>query len=84
MLNCLRAITQVSQWDGDVRIPSGGTKKRDWERRNHQATFRFTSTEYRQRFEDEASRVLQPDLWRVVRRSDNDPATPQSQQLELS
>ncbi|HEY7327883.1 MAG TPA: hypothetical protein VH592_09600 [Gemmataceae bacterium] len=77
ILNCLRAITQVSQKKGDVRIPSGGTKKSDWERNNHQVTFRFTSETYRKIFKDEAKRVLLAGSWRVVRSSDDDPATPQ-------
>jgi hypothetical protein len=79
VVNCLRALSQVSQLEGNVRIPWGGTKDQDWERDGHRITFRFTSPAYRQGFIEVAERVLRPGLWREVRRSDSDPASPQSE-----
>jgi hypothetical protein len=79
VIGCLRALTQVSQREGDVRIPSGGTKRPDWERDGHQVTFRFTSPEYRHGFLALATEVLRDGLWSEVRRSDNDQASPQSE-----
>lgn len=78
VVNCLRALSQVSQLTGNVRIPWGGTKDSDWERDGHQVTFRFSSIEYRLRFLAEAERVLRPRLYSVVRLSDSDPAIPQA------
>jgi hypothetical protein len=43
VINCLRSLSQYSQQSGNVRIPWGGTKKRDWERDGHTVTFRFTA-----------------------------------------
>src|SRR5437763_6244839 len=79
VVNALRALSQISQLEGNVRIPWGGTKDADWESNGHEVTFRFTSAAYRQGFADEAARVLRPGLWQEVRRSDSDPATPQSE-----
>jgi hypothetical protein len=79
VVNCLRALSQISQLEGNVRIPWGGTKDADWERDGHQVSFRFTSGAYRQQFVEIATRVLRPGLYREVRRSDSDPATPQSE-----
>jgi hypothetical protein len=79
VVNCLRALSQVSQLEGNVRIPWGGTKDDDWMRDRNEVTFRFTSPAYRQGFVEEAGRVIRSGLWREVRRSDSDPATPQSE-----
>lgn len=79
VVNCLRALSQISQLEGNVRIPWGGTKDSDWERDQHEVTFRFTSGVYRQGFVEVANRVLRDGLWREVRRSDCDPATSQSE-----
>lgn len=82
VLYCLRALTQISQRKGDVRIPSGGTKDPDWEQNRHQVTFRFTEAEYRQKFVEEAERILPRKLWREIEgtRSGSNPATRQSVQ----
>jgi hypothetical protein len=79
VVNCLRALSQISQREGNVRIPWGGTKDADWERDGGQVTFRFTSPTYRQGFIEVAERVLRTGLWREVGRSDSDPASPQSE-----
>src|SRR5437588_9002786 len=79
VVNCLRALSQISQLEGNVRIPWGGTKDADWERDGREVTFRFTSAAYHQEFVEVAGRVLRPGLCREVRRSDSDPATPQTE-----
>ena len=79
VVNCLRALSQISQLQGNVRIPWGGTKDADWERDKQEVTFRFTSPVYRQGFVECAGRVLRHGLWREVRRNDSDPASPQSE-----
>jgi hypothetical protein len=78
VVNCLRALSQISQQQGNVRIPWGGTKDAAWEKAGHTVTFRFTSPAYRQGFVDVAERVLRPGSWREVGRSDSDPASPQN------
>ena len=76
VVNCLRALSQYSQKSGNVRIPWGNTKGRDWERDNHQVTFRFTTPEYREGFVSEVKRLLPKGLWKEIARSNNDPAWP--------
>ena len=78
VVNCLRSLSQYSQESGNNRIPWGGTKDRDWKRDGNSVTFRFTTPGFRDRFEREAKRLLPDHLWSVVRRDDNDPASPQS------
>jgi hypothetical protein len=79
VVNCLRALSQISQLEGNVRIPWGGTKDSDWDRDGHSVTFRFTSRAYRDGFIEVSERVLRPGLWREVSRSDSNPASPQSE-----
>lgn len=79
VVNCLRALSQISQQQGNVRIPWGGTTDAALELARHTVTFRFTSPAYRQGLIDVAERVLRPGLWREVSRSDSDPASPQSE-----
>jgi hypothetical protein len=76
IINCLRALSQYSQKEGNNRIPWGNTKDTDWKRDNNCATFRFTRPEYRDGFLDEINRLLPRGLCKEVRRSDSDPAKP--------
>jgi hypothetical protein len=78
VLGCLRAICQHAQGEKNVRIAWGGTKKTEWEQANHLATFRFTAPEKREDFIHHAKRLLKG-LWRQVRTSDSDPASPQGE-----
>ena len=78
VVNCLRALSQFSQKNGNNRIPWGGTKDDDWTRDSHLVTFRFTTSEYRAGFLAEAKRLLPDSLWSVSAHSDKDPAKPQS------
>ena len=78
LLHCLRALSQYAQVDGNTRIPWGGTKKGDWERENHRATFRFSRTAYRNCFIKEIQRLLPNTLFKIVGTNDSDPAKPQT------
>ena len=78
VLHCLRALSQYAQMTGNVRIPWGGTKKKNWKQNRHCATFHFTSLRYRKIFVEEANRLLPNNLWEVIDEDDNDPATPQT------
>jgi len=76
VVNCLRSLSKFSQKTGNNNIPWGGTKDKNWERDNHQVTFRFSSNAYRNGFVDEINRLLPKSLWHETGRSDNDPAVP--------
>ena len=58
--------------------PWGGTKREDWQRANHHATFHFSSGEYREEFVRQAQRLLPRNLWQVISTRDDDPAVPQN------
>jgi len=79
VVNCRRALSQISQQQGNVRIPWGGTKDVAWEKDGHQVTFRFTSASYRQGFLDLALKVLRPGLFQEVSQNDSDPVSSQSE-----
>lgn len=78
VLHCLRALSQFAQKDGNVRIPWGGTKKRDWEGSYHEVKFHFSSPKYRRTFLEEARRLLSVELWKKLSENDSDPAKPQA------
>jgi hypothetical protein len=78
LLDCLRALSQHAQSSGNARIPWGGTKREDWQRRSHHATFHFSSTSYREEFLRQSRRLLPQDLWRLTAQRDDDPAKPQT------
>lgn len=76
VLHCLRSLSQHAEGSKIPKsIPWGGTKEAAWRRAGYVATFRFTSPDYRDRFIEEASRLLPSDLWKKVAQSDADPAT---------
>ena len=77
LLGCLRALSQHAQESGNARIPWGGTKREDWQRANHHATFHFTSATYREGFLKHARRLLSDGLWSVTAQRDDEPAKPQ-------
>jgi hypothetical protein len=78
VVNCLRALSKYSQKTGNNNIPWGGTKDKDWKRDRNTVTFRFSESKYRNGFVSEIKRLLPDGLWKEVRRSDSDPATPVS------
>lgn len=77
LLGCFRSLSQHAQATGNARIPWGGTKREDWQRDKHQATFHFTSSLYRDDFLHHSRRLLPAGMWQVVAQRDDDPATPQ-------
>ena len=79
VVNCLRSLSQISQEQGNVRIPWGGTTDAAWAAAGNNVTFRFTSPAYRQGFVELAEKILREGLWSEVNRSDSDPASPQSE-----
>lgn len=74
---CLRSLSDYAQDTGNSRITWGGTKDDDWRLARGKVTFRFSKPEYREDFLQTATRLLKPDSWREVARSDSDPARPQ-------
>ena len=76
VVNCLRSLSKYSQKTGNNNIPWGGTKDKDWMRDGHQVTFHFSDPVYREGFLSELKRLLPSNIWREVRRSDNDPSKP--------
>jgi hypothetical protein len=76
VVNCLRALSKYSQKTGNNNIPWGGTKDRDWEKNRHEVTFHFSDPAYRENFFSELRRLLPQDLWKEVRKNDNNPAKP--------
>lgn len=74
IINCLRALSQFSQKNGNNRIPWGGTKDTDWKQDNQQVTFRFTSNYYREGFKSEVLRLLPKGSCSFIKENDNDPA----------
>ena len=78
LLGCLRALSMHAQSSGNARIPWGGTKRQDWQLRNHHVTFHFSSATYRDDFLGHSRRLLPQNLWRVTAQRDDDPAKPQA------
>lgn len=78
LVNCLRSLSQFSQKTGNNRISWGGTKDADWKKAGHCVTFRFSSAAYREGLVAELMRLLPQNLWQEVKRSDQDPASPQT------
>ena len=76
VLHCLRALCQWAEQYRKKQIGWGGTGDSSWQTAGGQFTLRFTSPDFRERFVQEANRLL-PGHWRVVSRNDNDPATRQ-------
>jgi hypothetical protein len=77
VVGCLRALAKFCQKTGNNNIPWGGTKDQNWQRAGHNVTFRFSSAEYRDLLRAEADRLLPSSLWKIVGKSDSDPAKPQ-------
>jgi hypothetical protein len=75
VLHCLRSLCQFSECSKKKQIGWGGTGEADWRANSGRFTLRFTDPQYRQRFIDEANRLL-AGHWSIVKTNDNDPATP--------
>jgi len=75
VLACLRAICHTCEQAPKPHIAWGGTGEDAWKKAGNRATFRFTNSEYRNRFVQEANRLL-GGHWQICDTNDNDPATP--------
>ncbi len=71
----LRALAEFSQKKKNNNTPSGGTKEKDWRLDRQCVTFRFSTPEYRDGFVSEVQRLLPQPTWKLVGKSDDDPAT---------
>jgi hypothetical protein len=78
VVNCLRALAQFSQKDGNNRVPWGGPKTIDWQRDEKRVTFCFNDPKFRHDLLSEAARLLPAGSWQVVVMRDDDPALPRS------
>ena len=78
VLHCLRALSQYAEQSNVPKsLPWGGTGEKRWRSDGDRATFRFTDPEYREGFVSEAQRLLPTGSFKVVGRSDTDPASRQ-------
>ena len=77
LLHCLRGLSQHAQRTGNVRIPWGGTKNKDWAASGKRVLVHFSKRDYREAFLSECRRLLPTDLWKLVSQSDQDPAVRQ-------
>ena len=73
LVHCLRALADFSQKDGNQRIAWEGRGEDDWKLAGEQATFRFTTPDFRGGFLREAGRLLALLPWRIISQSDDDP-----------
>jgi hypothetical protein len=73
---CLRALCQFVERKAlkSPNIAWGGTKDEDWKRSGRRIKLRFTSEENRNEFERIAEEILPSGTWRVIERSNDDPA----------
>lgn len=74
IVNCLRALSQYSQKNGNNQIPWGDTKDSDWRKNDNCVTFRFSNPSFREDFISEIKRILPITLWNGIKMSDDDPA----------
>ena len=74
VVHCLRALCEFAITDVKPQIGWGGTKATEWRAAGNRITVRFTTPESRERFVQEARRLLPQGSWAEVGRNDNDPA----------
>ncbi len=74
VVHCLRGLAAYAEQDCPRPITWGGTKAKDWKAAGNQVTFRFTSSKFRDDFEQHATLFLSKGSWNAVTRSDSDPA----------
>src|SRR5688572_9890861 len=73
VLHCLRSLGHFAEESGPINIVWGGTNAETWRKNLGQFKLRFTQAKFRQRFIDEANRLLSGH-WKMVATDDNDPA----------
>jgi hypothetical protein len=69
VLHAVRGLVHYCQKEGLINIAWGGTGEKNWQKDNHQVTFKFTRPEYRARFLEEAKRII-PAGWSKVSEQD--------------
>ena len=74
VVHCLRALCEFTITDVSPQSGWGGTKASDWRAAGNRITLRFTSEASRQKFVEEAHRLLPPGSWSETSRNDCDPA----------
>jgi hypothetical protein len=74
VVHCLRALCAFAENGGHTQIGWGGTGERQWQQTGRKITLRFTAPQFRDRFIEEAKRLLPAGSWRVTATSDSDPA----------
>jgi len=78
VVHCLRALCYFAEQDPDgKKVGFGGTGVQEWLNDGKEMTLRFTDPAYRDKFEQEAKRLLPAGTWTVADRSNYDPAKPQ-------
>jgi hypothetical protein len=77
VVHCLRALCEFAITGVKPQIGWGGTKAKEWRDAGNRITLRFTTPESRNKFIQEAERLLPKGSWAEVARSDNDPASRQ-------
>jgi hypothetical protein len=70
VLYALRALSMASQRTISNKIPWSGVTDKSWVRRHNQATFFFSSDEYRIQFVEWAKELLPNETWSYVGPSD--------------
>ena len=70
---CLRALCQFAEQHKYPQIGWGGSGESSWRANSNNITLRFTSSKYRDKFIDEANRLLHG-RWSQININNNDPA----------
>lgn len=74
VLFCLRSLCELCETSVLPQIAWGGTQRKHWRSAGNCATFRFSAPEMREKFRQEASRVLPIGSWHEVGHNDENPA----------
>ena len=72
MIGSLSVLAHISQPENSRQVHIEGVPGGNWEQNGHQATFHFSSVEYRQEF-IETARNPYADAWQIKDQRDNDP-----------
>lgn len=66
ILYCLRSIAHLSQETGNTQIPWAGTTRKIWIEQGNKVVFRFTDEKYKNKFINEAKRILPQNSFEIV------------------
>ena len=72
VVKCLCALSKLAQKTRDKQIACSLANLANWERNDHQVTFRFTDNRYRSTFLSEATRLLPSTLWQICKHKNDD------------